>query len=603
MPSPKFPATATLLDARQCPLDKFDALFAKITQERRIADGYFLHDHPDAALVLFVVNGSPYGAGRAVGQACTFLEIHEFFAAYAENPQTPLSFFVTDKRLLLGLMVLFRHQPALTFRTDLTDMSDILRAVAERNIDQVLGLRSAEDRAVSICAKGRPIVNFFPPGAGDAAKDASLETQLAAYVQGRDGGVSVDVFEETRVGRAGDAILATPETRGRLVEVFLEVAARVKEEEAAEAARLIDVPSEERLLVEPEILTTPLPAGEPPVPSPEPEVPPLTLEPPAEPEPAFILESPAEPEPPLALELPVEATPAFVLEPQAEPEPPLILESPAEAEPPLALESPVEAAPPVIEALPPLPDSTSEAGPATVRPVAEVLLLLGDKQLGAFSLGGGELTIGRTPGNDIVIDNVGVSRRHAVMRVQDGKAFLEDLGSANGTFVRGQKIERHELQDGDEIAIVKHRLVYRIPKDSETPSRVEPMPDPGQRTMYIDTTTIAQAVGSRQASRSEGAAATTLRPRLLLPDLKKFALDEDEVTLGSGSGCQIQLSGMFVGRVHAKIVRTKEGQLKIQHLSGLAGTRVNGEKISEHILKHGDEIEIAKQKLLFRLER
>ena len=603
MPSPKFPATATLLDARQCPLDKFDALFAKITQERRIADGYFLHDHPDAALVLFVVNGSPYGAGRAVGQACTFLEIHEFFAAYAENPQTPLSFFVTDKRLLLGLMVLFRHQPALTFRTDLTDMSDILRAVAERNIDQVLGLRSAEDRAVSICAKGRPIVNFFPPGAGDVAKDASLEAQLAAYVQGRDGGVSVDGFEETRVGRAGDAILATPETRGRLVEVFLEVAARVKEEEAAEAARLIDVPSEERLLVEPEILTAPLPAGEPPVPSPEPEVPPLTLEPPAEPEPAFILESPAEPEPPLALELPVEATPAFVLEPQAEPEPPLILESPAEAEPPLALESPVEAAPPVIEALPPLPDSTPESGPATVRPVAEVLLLLGDKQLGAFSLGGGELTIGRTPGNDIVIDNVGVSRRHAVMRVQDGKAFLEDLGSANGTFVRGQKVERHELQDGDEIAIVKHRLVYRIPKDSETPSRVEPMPDPGQRTMYIDTTTIAQAVGSRQASRSEGAAATTLRPRLLLPDLKKFALDEDEVTLGSGSGCQIQLSGMFVGRVHAKIVRTKEGQLKIQHLSGLAGTRVNGEKISEHILKHGDEIEIAKQKLLFRLER
>src|SRR5512137_2794917 len=70
MPSPKFPATATLLDARQCPLDKFDALFAKITQERRIADGYFLHEHPDAALVLFVVNGSPYGAGRVAGQAC-----------------------------------------------------------------------------------------------------------------------------------------------------------------------------------------------------------------------------------------------------------------------------------------------------------------------------------------------------------------------------------------------------------------------------------------------------------------------------------------------------------------------------------------------------
>ena len=567
MPSPKFPATATLLVARQCPLDKFDALFAKITQERRIADGYFLHDHPDAALVLFVVNGLPYGAGRVAGQACTFLEIHGFFAAYAENPQSPLSFFVTDKRLLLGLMVLFRHQPTLTFRTDLTEVSDILAAVAERKIDQVLGLRSAEDRAVCICAKGRPVVNFLPPGPGEALKDVSLEDQLAAYVRGRDGGVSVDVFEETRVGRAGDAILVTPETRGHLVEVFLEVAARVKEEEAAEAALMIEVASEEPLPLEPEILTAPPPADEPPVPTPEPEVPPLALEPPAE------------------------ATPAFTLE------------SPVETEPPLALETPMEAAPSVIEALPPPPDSPPEGGPAVVGPVAEVRLLLGDKQLGAFSLSGGELTIGRTPGNDIVIDNVGVSRRHAVIRVQGGKASLEDLGSANGTFVRGQKIERYDLHDGDEIAIVKHRLVYRIPKDTEAPSRVEPMPDLGQRTMYIDTTTIAQAVGSRQAPRSEAAAATTLRPRLLLPDLKKFALDADEVTLGTGSGCQIQLSGMFVGRVHAKIVRTKDGQLKIQHLGGLAGTRVNGEKISEHILKHGDEIEIAKQKLLFRLER
>ena len=47
MPSPRFPMTATLLNAKVCPLDKFDALFAKITQERQIADGYFMHAHPD----------------------------------------------------------------------------------------------------------------------------------------------------------------------------------------------------------------------------------------------------------------------------------------------------------------------------------------------------------------------------------------------------------------------------------------------------------------------------------------------------------------------------------------------------------------------------
>jgi len=95
----------------------------------------------------------------------------------------------------------------------------------------------------------------------------------------------------------------------------------------------------------------------------------------------------------------------------------------------------------------------------------------------------------------------------------------------------------------------------------------------------------------------------TAIPMIKAQNLKKFALEEDEVTLGSGASCQIKLSGMFVGKEHAKIVRTKDGQFKIQHLSGMAGTRVNGEKIAEHVLKHGDEIEVGKQKLLFRLER
>jgi len=232
----------------------------------------------------------------------------------------------------------------------------------------------------------------------------------------------------------------------------------------------------------------------------------------------------------------------------------------------------------------------------------EVVLLHADKQLGVFSLAAGEVTIGRTPGNTIAIDNAGVSRRHAVIRVKGDKVVLEDLGSANGTFVRGQRIEEYELRDGDEIAIVKHRLVYRVPKGAETQARVEPIQDVGQKTMYIDAASVAQALGGRQGGRAE-AAATTLRPRLILPDLKKFPLEEDEVRLGSGAGCQIQLSGMFVGKVHARIVRAKDGQLKIQHLSGLAGTRVNGEKIAERLLKHGDEIEIGRQKLLFRLER
>ena len=241
------------------------------------------------------------------------------------------------------------------------------------------------------------------------------------------------------------------------------------------------------------------------------------------------------------------------------------------------------------------------AAPVFKGPIPELHLFLGEKPQGTFSMGKGELTIGRNPGNDILIENVGVSRRHAVIKWTGDHAVVEDLGSANGTFVNGQKITSRQLQDGDEILMLKHRLVYRIPKEVAAP-KLEMAGDIGQRTMYIDPGAVAHAVAGKPAGRPE-AAAPKLRPCLILPDRKKMALEAAEVTLGSGADCQVKLSGMLVAKAHARIVPDKEGQYKIVHLAGLAGTRVNGEKITEHVLRHGDEIEIAKQKLLFRLER
>lgn len=594
MASPRFPATATLLDAKRCPLDKFDALFTKITQERRIRDGYFVHDHPDETRILFVVNGSPYGAGRVTGEACASSEIHEFFTAYAERPASPLSFFVADKRLLLGLMVLFRHRPALTFTTSAADFSEVLEALVQRQTDQILALRSGGEWALSLCTKGSPVANFFA-SASVSGVPAPVE-QLETFVQSHADGVALDVYEETRVGPAGDVILVTPETRGRLVEVFLTVAARVREEEMAIAPVLEAPPaelSEAPPVALPEVASVDVAAT---------SADGLLAAPPA-----MLLEELSEESLTIEAEVPA-AVPQQAEAPVGEltEAPPVSLDSeapPASAEPelpPLELETPPPSTPVAAEA-PPHPEPVAPPAPVHRGPIPEVVLMVGDKQLGAFSLAAGEATIGRTPGNTIVIDNAGVSRRHAVIRVKGDKVVIEDLGSANGTFVRGQRIEEYELRDGDEIAIVKHRLVYRVPKDAEAQARVEPIQDVGQKTMYIDATAVAQAVGGRPGGRSDAVA--SLRPRLILPDLKKFPLEEDEVRLGSGAGCQIQLSGMFVGKVHARIVRAKDGQLRIQHLSGLAGTRVNGEKIAEHQLKHGDEIEIGKQKLLFRLER
>ena len=70
-------------------------------------------------------------------------------------------------------------------------------------------------------------------------------------------------------------------------------------------------------------------------------------------------------------------------------------------------------------------------------------------------------TIGRSPDNDIFLDDVTVSRKHAVLVQSNGEFRIEDLGSLNGTFVNRRRIDSAaRLQSGDEVQIGKYRLSF-----------------------------------------------------------------------------------------------------------------------------------------------
>jgi hypothetical protein len=73
---------------------------------------------------------------------------------------------------------------------------------------------------------------------------------------------------------------------------------------------------------------------------------------------------------------------------------------------------------------------------------------------------GDATTIGRSPDCDIFLDDVTVSRRHAVLLRQDPQFVIEDQGSLNGTFVNRRRIESTQLSDGDEVQIGKYRLTF-----------------------------------------------------------------------------------------------------------------------------------------------
>jgi predicted component of type VI protein secretion system len=72
----------------------------------------------------------------------------------------------------------------------------------------------------------------------------------------------------------------------------------------------------------------------------------------------------------------------------------------------------------------------------------------------AYGLGKSEITIGRDPSNDIVINEAEVSRKHARLLFQDELYVLEDLGSTNGTFVNDHRLTSPQtLQPGDMILL------------------------------------------------------------------------------------------------------------------------------------------------------
>jgi pSer/pThr/pTyr-binding forkhead associated (FHA) protein len=71
-----------------------------------------------------------------------------------------------------------------------------------------------------------------------------------------------------------------------------------------------------------------------------------------------------------------------------------------------------------------------------------------------------QTTIGRTPDCDIFLDDVTVSRRHALVAKGAGVFTIEDLGSLNGTFLNRHRIERAELEAGDEVQIGKYKLIF-----------------------------------------------------------------------------------------------------------------------------------------------
>src|SRR5436190_5201266 len=77
------------------------------------------------------------------------------------------------------------------------------------------------------------------------------------------------------------------------------------------------------------------------------------------------------------------------------------------------------------------------------------------------------VSIGRDPGNDVVLPDAMVSRRHAVIEFRGAQYFIRDCNSSNGSLVNGDRVSERNLRDGDLVAIGTARMLFREDLDAE----------------------------------------------------------------------------------------------------------------------------------------
>ena len=223
-----------------------------------------------------------------------------------------------------------------------------------------------------------------------------------------------------------------------------------------------------------------------------------------------------------------------------------------------------------------------------------------DKRIATYELGDGEISIGRTPNNSIVIDNPGVSSAQAKIIKEGDDYYIEDLGSKNGTYLKGERVSRHQLDFGDVITIFKHQLHY-VPIVGDDAPVAEMSTNGGLNsqatTLEIDMSQHADLIqddGTEQHVElvvfSEDGRSRTYR------------LKQQSYSIGKGDECLIRTSGLMAPSVSARLMRQASGYLLVPERSN--EVRVNGVAIEDPCrLKKGDDIEIRKLRILYKVEK
>ena len=232
----------------------------------------------------------------------------------------------------------------------------------------------------------------------------------------------------------------------------------------------------------------------------------------------------------------------------------------------------------------------------------KLTLLLGRRTMQVYDFKQASIVVGRDDGADVLIDNPSVSRRHAEIRLGDEGWVVEDLGSSNGTFVRGSKIDGPQsIGLGEEIGFGKFSIVFgkalgegEVPVQTPSPSAPATMPPTmggAEGTMHINPHEVKELLKQADQKRrahfvweSGGQRGT------------HHLSDTPAVLIGTDELCDLRVPK---GPKHHLLLMHDESGCDVRYLAWLGSMTVRGRSTKRARLRSGDIVEVGGLKLTF----
>ena len=211
----------------------------------------------------------------------------------------------------------------------------------------------------------------------------------------------------------------------------------------------------------------------------------------------------------------------------------------------------------------PQPAAVPVGGTRRVDPGVRLEIRISGQQDIAYPLGPYAISVGREPENAIVASMPFVSRHHARILPCSGGYAVEDLGSANGTYLKGRKIPPNQ------VTPLTHGDVIRIGDEEGNSISLT----------YLETEPHITHLGKLNLGQAQ------------LGNLPRFSIGRDPTS-------NLCINSPVVSWHHAEVVLTNQGH-QINDLGSTNGTFVNGQKVRNHQLKAGDEVHIGPYQLVY----